>query len=128
VIEFRLLGAFEVASGGQPLPIGSSKQRRLLAMLAVNLNQPVSLDELLEELWDGRPPVTAVTTAQGLVSRLRRLLTGIRLTSSPTGYVLEAHPDQVDANRFDGLISGGRDALTRGDPAGGAALDPDSQL
>ena len=75
MIEFRLLGVFEAARAGRILEIGSSKQRRLLALLVVNLNQPVSRDALFEELWDGRPPASAVTTAQGLASRLRRVLT-----------------------------------------------------
>jgi predicted ATPase/DNA-binding SARP family transcriptional activator len=128
LIEFRVLGAFEVASGGRALEIGSLKQRRLLAVLAVNLNRPVSIDALLEALWDDRLPASAVATTQSLVSRLRRLLAGVGkpgdlgLRSRDASYVLEAEPDQVDANRFEALCGRGRDALAGGDPAGAAAL------
>ena len=49
-IEIRLLGVFEVAAGGRILEIGSPKQRRLLALLAVNVNRPVPVDLILDVL------------------------------------------------------------------------------
>jgi predicted ATPase/DNA-binding SARP family transcriptional activator len=116
-IEFRLLGAFEVAAGGRTLEIGSAKQRRLLALLAVNLNRPVPVDIILDVLWPDGPPVSAQSTLQSLVSRVRVELAGgdARLRLQETGYVLEADPGQVDARRFGDRASEGRDAGARRD-------------
>ena len=127
-IEFRLLGVFEVAAGGRILEIGSPKQRRLLALLAVNLNRPVPVDVILDLLWPNGPPASAHSTLQSLVSRLRAELGAgdtagaIRLRLRETGYVLEADPGQVDAHRFEERATQGREAAERGDPGKAAEL------
>ncbi|MDQ3946904.1 MAG: AfsR/SARP family transcriptional regulator, partial [Actinomycetota bacterium] len=129
-MDFRLLGSFEVAAGGRVLEIGSPKQRALLAMLVLHLNRVVPLDVLVEELWGERLLASASASAQTLVSRLRRSLseicpeeTGLCLRGREPGYVLEADPAQVDANRFEALFARGREALSRGEvEAASAAL------
>jgi predicted ATPase/DNA-binding SARP family transcriptional activator len=126
-IEFRLLGLFEVAAGQRRLKIGSPKQRRLLALLVVNLNRPVPVDVILDVLWPDGPPASAQSTLQSLVSRLRVELGGDRaggalLRLREAGYVLEADPGQVDANRFEALTGRGRDAGAGGDPGLAAEL------
>ncbi|MGH9005400.1 MAG: AfsR/SARP family transcriptional regulator, partial [Acidimicrobiia bacterium] len=121
-IEFRLLGVFEVASGGRVLEIGSPKQRRLLAVLVMSLNRPVTVDALLDALWPTGLPDSATSTLQSLVSRLRGAVAGIHLRLGEGGYVLEAAPEQVDARRFAALAGRGADALTHGDPVTAAAL------
>ncbi|HMC09191.1 MAG TPA: BTAD domain-containing putative transcriptional regulator, partial [Actinomycetota bacterium] len=121
-VDVRLLGTFEVASGGRVLEIGSPKQRALLAMLVLHLNRVVPLDLLVEELWGERPLASASASAQTLVSRLRRSLseicpdeTALCLRGREPGYVLEGDPGLVDANRFEDLFARGRDALGRGE-------------
>ena len=130
-IEFRLLGVFEVTSGGRVLEIGSPKQRRLLAVLVMNLNRPAPVDVLLEALWPAEPPASATSTLQSLVSRLRAWLAGagadavgggVQLRLREAGYVLKADPARVDATRFESLAGRGRDALAHGDPGSAAAL------
>jgi predicted ATPase/DNA-binding SARP family transcriptional activator len=121
-LKFRLLGAFEVAAGGRVAVVGSPKQRALLAMLVVHLNRVVSLDVIVEELWGERLPASAGASVQSLVSRLRRSLSdlcpeaGSCLRGREPGYVLEADPAQVDANRFEELFARGREAVERGEP------------
>lgn len=120
VLEFRLLGPFEVAACTRVAVVGSPKQRALLAMLVVHLNRVVSLDAIVEELWGERLPPSA--SVQSLVSRLRRSLSdlcpeaGSGLRGREPGYVLEADPAQVDANRFEELFARGREAVERGGP------------
>ena len=123
-IEFRLLGVFEVASGGTVLGIGSPKQRRLLALLVVNLNRPVPVDVILDVLWPDGPPASAQSTLQSLVSRLRVELGAgsTRLRLREAGYVLEAEPGQVDAHHFEDRARQGRDAVAVGEPAWAAEL------
>ena len=127
VLEFHLLGAFEVAAGGRVAVVGSPKQRALLAMLVVHLNRVVPLDAIAEELWGERLPASASASVQSLVSRLRRSLSdlcpeaGSCLRGREPGYVLEVDPAQVDANRFEELLARGREAVERGSPE--AAID-----
>src|SRR5687768_5224904 len=71
-LEFRLLGPFQVAAAGRVVEISSTKQRALLAVLAVHLNRLVPSERLIEELWRGRPAASAQSTLQSLVYRLRR--------------------------------------------------------
>jgi predicted ATPase/DNA-binding SARP family transcriptional activator len=121
-LEFRLLGAFEIAAGGRVAVVGSPKQRALLAMLVVHLDRVVPLDAIVEELWGERLPASAGASVQSLVSRLRRSLSdlcpeaGSCLRGREPGYVLEADPTQVDANRFEELFARGREAVERGEP------------
>ena len=63
-MEFRILGPIEVSSGGRQVRLGGAKQRALLAVLLLHRNEVVSVDRLIDELWEGRPPATAVKTVQ----------------------------------------------------------------
>ena len=113
-MEFRLLGALEVALGDDLLKIDGALQRRLLAVLLVHARTVVSVDQLVDVLWGQRSPVDA---RQGLwtnVARLRRTLSGPPdgtgtaplLTRSP-GYLLDGVPEQVDAGRWEALAAAG---------------------
>jgi DNA-binding SARP family transcriptional activator len=127
-VEFRLLGAFEVSAGGRVREISSPKQRRLLAVLAVNLNRPVPVDVILDLLWPNGPPASASSTLQSLVSRLRAELGsggkagGASLRLRETGYVLEAESGQVDAHQFEDRARQGRDAAAGGESERAAEL------
>src|SRR5262245_19666689 len=57
--RIQVLGPLDVAVGGAGVDPGSTKQRTLLAVLALTPNLPVHLDTLVEVLWDGRPPESA---------------------------------------------------------------------
>ncbi len=118
--EFRVLGPFEVVSGGRVLEIGSAKQRALLALLLIHLNRPVSLDAIGEELWEGNPPASLGATVQSLVYRIRKLLgpdaeaAGVGLRGRGSGYLLEGEELQLDAHRFERLASRGRELAATG--------------
>ena len=115
-MEFRILGPLEVSSDGGPVPLGGGRQRAVLALLLLRLGEVVSTEQLLEELWAGRPPATATKVVQLYVSRLRkRLGDGLLLTRAP-GYVLRVDPENLDAHRFVRLFEKGREALARGSP------------
>src|SRR5947207_14733962 len=94
-MEFRILGPVEVVDDGRSVALGPSKQRALLADLLVQLNEVVSRDRLIEDLWGERPPGTAATALHGYVSQLRKVLEprnggGERrlLLTRPSGYLL----------------------------------------
>jgi predicted ATPase/DNA-binding SARP family transcriptional activator len=121
-VEFRVLGPLEVVAAGQPLDLGTPRQRTLLALLLVQAGRVVSYDRLLEDLWDGDPPATARHTLQGYVHRLRRTLgpDAWRLTARPPGYQLKVATGELDAQRFQDLATAGRRALVRYDPRAAA--------
>ncbi|XVQ82175.1 BTAD domain-containing putative transcriptional regulator [Microbispora siamensis] len=108
-LDFRILGALEVADGaGTILEVGSRKQRAVLALLLLNAPHVVPLDQMIDRLWSDEPPSSATGTLQAYISHLRRILEPRRSPRAPSrvlrtrepGYLLDIDPDQVDANRF----------------------------
>jgi YVTN family beta-propeller protein len=108
-VEFRILGPIEVASNGETLAIGQGKQRALLALLVLRTGKVVSTDVLIDELWDGRAPATAMKSLQVYVSRLRKVLGDGIIGTQPPGYVLDVAPADVDLHRFEQLVSDARE-------------------
>jgi len=91
---------------GTRVPLGAPKQRAVLAMLMINRNRPVSVDSLIDAVWDGEPVPAARTSIQSHVSNLRRLLrdAGVDphqvLASAPPGYQLSVADADWDLGRF----------------------------
>lgn len=117
MIEFRLLGPFEVLIGGAPAELGGARPKALLAILLLNRGKAISGERIADELWGETPPATAAKTVQVYVSRLRKALGEGVLVTRGAGYALEVGPDAVDADRFERLAGEGHDALDRGDAA-----------
>lgn len=115
-MDIRLLGRFDVVVDGAALSLGGPRQRAVLAVLAVQANEIVSTDRLVEEVWGGEPPATAVVTLQRYLSHLRRALDGLPLTieTRRPGYVLVVDPELVDAHRFERMVDEGRSHLSSG--------------
>ncbi len=116
MIEFRVLGSFEVAEEQRALALGAPKQRALLAVLLLHRGEVVSADRLIDALWGERPPASAVKIVQGYVSSLRKVLGDGLLVTRGHGYVLQIELGQVDVDRFEAWVAEGRDALASGDP------------
>ena len=123
-MEFRVLGPLEVVVGGEPLRLGTPRQRTTLGLLLVRAGEVVSRDRLVEELWDGDPPGTALHTLQSYVHRLRRALgpDAWRLVTRSPGYQVKVSAGELDAQRFQDLAADGRRALVRGEPRAAAEL------
>src|SRR5687768_7208535 len=68
--------------------IGSPKQRRVLAALAVHAGHVVSIDRLADIVWSGEPPPSAEATLRNYVARLRALLGSDAILTRAPGYVL----------------------------------------
>jgi YVTN family beta-propeller protein len=119
-MEFQLLGPVEATLDGRPIPLGATKQRAVLAMLALRPNATVPLDRLIDGLWGQDPPASAAKMVQLYVSQLRRLLTGdnAEIVTRGRGYELCVAEDAVDVTRFERLVEqAGRDDRTRNDAA-----------
>jgi predicted ATPase/DNA-binding SARP family transcriptional activator len=117
VIEFRVLGSFEVVDGDRALALGSPRQRALLAVLLVHRHEPVSSDRLVEELWGEQAPASAIKIVQGYVSKLRKVLGDGLLMTRGHGYVLQTELGQLDVDGFESLVVEGRRASQSGDAA-----------
>ena len=104
-IRFGVLGPLEWSIGDTLLPLGTPKQRAVLAMMVLNANRPVGIDTLIDAAWDRQPPEGARATLHAYISNLRRLMrsSGIDaavLVSAPPGYRLACAEDQCDLGRF----------------------------
>lgn len=104
-VQFGVLGPLQMTVGGALVPLGTPKQRAVLALLVVNANRPVDIDTLIGAAWDQRPPQGARATLHAYISNLRRLMSsaGIDrtlLASAPPGYRLTIGKNQYDLGRF----------------------------
>ena len=115
MLDFRILGPFQVLDGDRSLALGGHQQRVVLAMLLLRRGEVVSRDRLIDELWGERAPASAVKTIQTYVSNLRKALGDGLLLTRGHGYLLQVVPGQVDADRVEALVREGRDALETGD-------------
>ena len=103
-VRFRVLGTVDLLSpDGDPEPVASPNQRRILAMLLSRVGEVVTIDTIVDGLWADDPPRSAVATLRTYVSRLRALL-GDDLATRDSGYALLAEPTDVDAGRFEMLV------------------------
>jgi DNA-binding SARP family transcriptional activator len=105
-VEFRILGPLEVVDGDRPLTLKGSRLRALLVLLLTSVNEVVSADRLIDELWGARPPRAASNALQYHVSQLRKALASENLieTREP-GYLIRLGPDQLDLLRFERLLA-----------------------
>jgi YVTN family beta-propeller protein len=122
VLEFRILGPFEVVEQQRPVVLGGPRQRALLAILLFRRGEVVSSDRLIDQLWGESPPATAAKTLQVYVSHLRKALGNEVLLTRSGGYLLAAAPGQVDAERFEAMVADARQGLADGDAAGAREL------
>ena len=106
--EVRLLGSVEALVDGHSLALGGSKQRSVVAMLALHANTTLSADELIDGLWGDDPPPSAAKNIQQNVSRLRKALGEGRaeaeILTRGRGYELRLATGAVDALRFEQLV------------------------
>jgi DNA-binding SARP family transcriptional activator len=122
VLRFGILGPIEVVADDGPRQLGGPRQRATLALLLLNANHVVSIDELADALYAGRPPVTAVTQVHKQISELRSVLGSDAIRTQGSGYVINMARTQFDLARFEGLLADAATATSRSDAAHGAAF------
>lgn len=115
-IKFLVLGPTEARQAGQAIALSGARRRALVTRLLVNAGRSISVDSLLEDVWDGHAPPAALATLQSHISQLRKVL-GDRLQKSTTGYILRLDAASVDAAEFEGRVAEGASQLALGDVA-----------
>jgi DNA-binding SARP family transcriptional activator/tetratricopeptide (TPR) repeat protein len=110
IVEYRVLGPLEVIHNGEPVALPAGRGRVLLATLLLRANEFVTVDELVDRVWDGAPPEgdRAYKTFHMTVSRLRQALGAANcIQTSSRGYSAEVAPGQLDLARFRALTAQG---------------------
>lgn len=120
-MEYRILGSVEAVADGRPVDLGGPLERALLARLLLAAGRAVSPSQLLEDLWEGEPPESALVSLRVRVSHLRKALAGGgapgAVTTEPAGYSLRlGSGDRLDALMFRAAAERGRAALRTGSP------------
>ncbi|MGJ7908076.1 AfsR/SARP family transcriptional regulator [Actinopolyspora sp. H202] len=114
-MRFGILGPLAVwTADGLPVTVPESKVRVLLATLLVHDGQPVSTDRLCDVLWGDELPRNPTAALQTKVWQLRRTLDDAEsgaatlVEYSAPGYLFRIEDTEVDARRFQRLITGSR--------------------
>jgi DNA-binding SARP family transcriptional activator len=117
-VEFGVLGPLEVRVDGEPARLTGVRQRALLAILLLNANRVVPADQLLDTIWDERPPASGRHALQVLVAEVRKALEPGRgknhpsvLATDQAGYRIHVEPGALDLDRFESLVERGRRSL-----------------
>jgi DNA-binding SARP family transcriptional activator len=116
-MEFGLLGPLVARCGGTALAVPQGNQRTLLAMLLLDANRVVPLDDITETLWGTAPPPSAPVTIRNYVRRLRQALGPEgreRISFRPGGYLISVAEDELDVTRFANLLASARAAARVG--------------
>jgi DNA-binding SARP family transcriptional activator len=125
-LDVRVLGPLELRYRGADVPIRAARVRRLLGLLLLSRGRVVSIDRLVDELWDNDPPDSALAALRVHVSRLRKMLAAAGLenllVTRPTGYLLDIADGSVDADRFESAVAAARGVADAGDPRRAAEL------
>jgi DNA-binding SARP family transcriptional activator len=128
-VQFRLLGPMRAWRGPAEVDLGPGQQRAVLALLLVRANQLVSIDDLIELLWELDPPGSAINVIHKYVGAIRRLLepglearaSGRWLTRQGGAYRLAADERTSDLIVFRRTVQDAWSAHAEGRPA--AAVD-----
>ena len=103
-VVFRVLGPLEVSGPSGPVRIPPGRQETILAAMLLEANRVVSIDHLVDLIWDENPPSTARTQVQICVSRIRKELadSGVEtaIDTRPPGYLMRLEPDELDLHLF----------------------------
>ncbi|MEV4312075.1 BTAD domain-containing putative transcriptional regulator [Actinocrispum sp. NPDC049592] len=129
-MRFALLGPVRAWRAGAELELGPPQQRLLLAVLLAGAGGPISLDELVDMLWEDNPPASAVNVIHRYVGALRRVFepelaaraTGSWLIRDGATYRLAVTPDSADLLEFRELAARARQHDAAGQSVDAVAL------
>jgi DNA-binding SARP family transcriptional activator/DNA-binding XRE family transcriptional regulator len=117
------LGPLEAWAEGTPLPLGPPARRAMLGLLLMQPGALVRRDKIVDVLWGGSPPPTAVGLVQAHMSRIRKLLNSpghfggraAAIGSVKDAYRLTVSDQEVDLLMFRNLAAFAAQARAEGD-------------
>jgi DNA-binding SARP family transcriptional activator len=122
-LRIDLLGPLSLRLNEIAVTISAPKQRQVMALLALNAGNVVTLPMFIEELWGERPPRSYATTLQTYILQLRNTLAAnssnldVRqiLSTCHCSYLLDEDACHTDIEIFDRLVRAGRVAAEASD-------------
>ena len=124
VLSIGLLGPLSARLNESPVVPSATKQRQVLALLALNAGRVVTISTLIEELWGDHPPRSYAATLQTYILQLRNALADALpgnpaaralLSTRHGSYLLKDDSCQTDIDEFVRLARAGRTAAETGD-------------
>ncbi|MDH6463526.1 DNA-binding SARP family transcriptional activator/Tfp pilus assembly protein PilF [Micromonospora sp. A200] len=120
-MEIRVLGNLEALIKGDPINLGTPKQRTVLALLVMRTGRLVTVEDLVDELWPDGPPPSAVANVRSYAASLRRAFRAADngtdlLVREGGGYRLGLAPENIDLMRASTEFRHAREAAQGGDP------------
>ncbi|MFE0171116.1 BTAD domain-containing putative transcriptional regulator [Streptomyces sp. NPDC059002] len=117
-VTIRLLGPVTLVKDTVPTPIRGQRQRRFLASLALRPGQVISKEAIIEDSWDGEPPLTVSGQLQTSAWMIRTALVEAGLPrealgSHDRGYELRVPPTSIDLFAFREAVRAVRDLYAR---------------
>ncbi|HEX3782007.1 MAG TPA: BTAD domain-containing putative transcriptional regulator [Pseudonocardiaceae bacterium] len=119
VLSFNILSALGVSVEGRRIAVGGPRQRTVLAMLLLSPERVVSVESLIEAVWNGHPPATGRTQIAICVARLRKTfreagcVDDVIVTASP-GYMLLGSAHRIDFAEFTAHVAEAARDVARG--------------
>lgn len=114
---FRVLGELDIISSEGDRTIARGKRMELLAILLLRANETVPLDQIIEGIWESRPPKSATRNVRTYAWHIRSYLgqEANRLAATPGGYFISCAPEELDLSIFQRLAEDASRAANRGD-------------
>ncbi|GAA5199660.1 hypothetical protein GCM10023322_75820 [Rugosimonospora acidiphila] len=117
LLRVDILGRLRLQHDGVVVDTGPRQQTFLLAVLVARAGRPISTDELIDVLWEGDVPPSALNIVQKYVGAVRRLLepsllareTGSYLQRRGNSYLFDAPVMTVDLTEFRDLVHRARE-------------------
>ncbi len=110
-MQLQVLGPVAAMDGETQVALGGPRQRAVLAVLVAFVNETVTADRLIDEVWGADPPAAARNSLQSMVSNLRRAVKPdqrISIDGEGRGYVLRAPVEAVDSLDFAAMVDEAR--------------------
>ena len=119
---FTVLGPVRAWHADAELDLGSPQQRSVLAVLLLRRGTPVSIEDMIDALWDEDVPGAAASTVRTYISRLRQVLAqgapaGPAIRSVTGGYQLDLADEGLDLTVFQRHVADAERARLAGDAA-----------
>ena len=125
-LEYGLLGPLEVRHGQCLVPVRGRREQAVLGMLLLAEGDTVTVERLVEAVWDRDPPAGAVKAVRNCASALRLRIAGtggqvIPIQTTPTGYRLPLDGARLDIREFRQRVDAARQLAGAGRPATAAS-------
>jgi SARP family transcriptional regulator, regulator of embCAB operon len=116
-VTYRILGPLEVLGDDPKATTPTApKTAGVLAMLLLHANRLVLTETLMEEIWNGQPPLSASTTLQTYIYQIRCTLGRSSIETRPGGYVFPVDESDLDLLVFRAGVQEGQRLLKVGRP------------